>query len=107
MMYNPPHPGQLVKEEMSELGLSVRMLAKALDVSHSTVLRLINEQSNVSSEMAVRLSEVIGSSRQAWLAMQNAHDLWQARNRVNVSRLTRLHIPSDSFQDGIRKNGRN
>ncbi|MCZ4062701.1 hypothetical protein [Oxalobacter formigenes] len=55
----------------------------------------------------MRLSEVIGSSRQAWLAMQNAHDLWQARNRVNVSRLTRLHIPSDSFQDGIRKNGRN
>ena len=107
MMYNPPHPGQLVKEEMSELGLSVRMLAKALDVSHFTVSRLINEQSNVSSEMAVRLSEVIVSSRQVWLAMQNAHDLWLARNRVNVSRLTRLHVLSDSFQDGIRKNGRN
>lgn len=105
MMYNPPHPGQLIQEEMSELGLSIRALANALDVSHSTVQRLINEQSDVSSEMAVRLSEVIGSSPEAWLAMQDAYDLWHARKRVNVSRLTRLYTPSDNFQDGIRKNG--
>ncbi len=104
MMYNPPHPGQLIKEEMSEWGLSVRMPAKALDISHTTVQRLVNEQSDISSDMAVRLSEVIDSSPEAWLAMQNACDLRHARNRVNVSRLCRLYKPSTHFQDGIPEN---
>ncbi|BEN62502.1 hypothetical protein SMKC072_03240 [Serratia marcescens] len=63
-MHNPPRPGELIKETMETLNLSARALAKALDVAPSTVQRLISGKSDISPEMAIRLSIVIGSSEQ-------------------------------------------
>ncbi|RAX00357.1 MULTISPECIES: HigA family addiction module antitoxin [unclassified Photorhabdus] len=79
MMYNPPHPGILVKEAMETLNLSVRGLAKTLGVTPSTVQRLVVGKSDVSPEMALKLSVVIGSSLQVWMGMQIDYDLWQAK----------------------------
>ncbi|EOY5416499.1 HigA family addiction module antitoxin [Cronobacter turicensis] len=89
-MFNPPHPGRLVQESMEELGLSARALAKALDVAPSTVQRLLVGKSDVSPEMALRLSAVLGSSAHVWLGLQNEYDLWQARQSVDFSHLQRL-----------------
>ncbi|WP_411704347.1 HigA family addiction module antitoxin [Edaphovirga cremea] len=91
-MYNPPHPGELIKETMEALNMSARALSKALDVSPSTLQRLISCQSDVSPEMAIRLSIVIGSSEQLWMSMQDAYDLWHARQNIDTSRLTRLQL---------------
>ncbi|EPS2708795.1 HigA family addiction module antitoxin [Cronobacter turicensis] len=89
-MFNPPHPGRLVQESMEALGLSARALAKALDVAPSTVQRLLVGKSDVSPEMALRLSVVLGSSAHVWLGLQNEYDLWQARQSVDFSHLQRL-----------------
>ncbi|EPT7030479.1 HigA family addiction module antitoxin [Cronobacter malonaticus] len=89
-MFNPPHPGRLVQESMEALGLSARALAKALDVAPSTVQRLLVGKSDVSPEMALRLSAVLGSSPYVWLGMQNEYDLFQARQSVDFSHLQRL-----------------
>ncbi|ELY4480905.1 HigA family addiction module antidote protein [Cronobacter turicensis] len=89
-MFNPPHPGTLVQESMEALGLSARALAKALDVAPSTVQRLLVGKSDVSPEMALRLSAVLGSSAHVWLGLQNEYDLWQARQSVDFSHLQRL-----------------
>ncbi|WP_448178160.1 HigA family addiction module antitoxin [Serratia marcescens] len=89
-MHNPPHSGELIKETMETLNLSARALAKALDVAPSTVQRLISGKSDISPEMAIRLSIVIGSSEQVWMGMQDAYDLWQARQSIDVSKLRKL-----------------
>jgi addiction module HigA family antidote len=75
---------------MEALGLSARALAKALDVAPSTVQRLLVGKSDVSPEMALRLSAVLGSSAHVWLGLQNEYDLWQARQSVDFSHLQRL-----------------
>lgn len=89
-MFNPPHPGELIKETMETLNLSARGLAKALDVAPSTVQRLINGKSDISPEMAIRLSIVIGSSERFWMEMQDTYDLWHARQSIDVSKLRKL-----------------
>ena len=89
-LHTPPHPGELIKETMETLNLSARALAKALDVAPSTVQRLISGKSDISPEMAIRLSIVIGSSEQVWMGMQDAYDLWQARQSIDVSKLRKL-----------------
>ncbi|GAK25206.1 MULTISPECIES: HigA family addiction module antitoxin [Serratia] len=89
-MFNPPHPGELIKETMETLNLSARGLAKALDVAPSTVQRLINGKSDISPEMAIRLSIVIGSSERVWMEMQDTYDLWHARQSIDVSKLRKL-----------------
>ncbi len=89
-MFNPPHPGELIKETMETLNLSARGLAKALDVAPSTVQRLITGKSDISPEMAIRLSIVIGSSERVWMGMQDAYNLWHARQSIDVSKLRKL-----------------
>ena len=91
MMHNPPHPGVLIQETMEELGISARKLAQALDVAPSTVQRVLKQKAAVSPEMALRLSVVIGSSAQVWLGLQDAYDLWHAKENLDLSHLSKLN----------------
>ena len=89
-MHNPPHPGELIKETMEALDVSARKLALALDVAPSTVQRLISGKSDISPEMAIRLAAVIGSSERVWMGMQDAYDLWVARQHVDLKQVGKL-----------------
>lgn len=89
-MFNPPHPGAIVKESMESLELSINGFAKTLKVSPSTVQRLVNGKSSVSPEMALRLEAVIGSTASMWLRLQSSYDLWNVRKNVDVSTLQSL-----------------
>jgi len=92
-MYNPPHPGEFIREVYLEpLGVSFRVVAQKLKVSPSTFHRLVKGQSNVSSEMALRLSKTLGRTPESWLAMQDNYNLWQAKQRVNLEEVEKLVI---------------
>jgi addiction module HigA family antidote len=89
--FNPPHPGEYVKEDcIKPLNISISRAAEGLGVSRSTLSRLVNAQIGVSPEMAVRLSKAFGSTPEMWLRLQNAYDLAEARKgakNMNVKRL--------------------
>jgi antitoxin HigA-1 len=92
-MYNPPHPGEFIREVYLEpLNVSFRLVAEKLKVSPSTFHRLIKGQSNISSEMALRLSKTLGRTPESWLAMQDNYNLWQAKQRVNLDEVEKLGI---------------
>ena len=85
-MHNPPHPGEFIWDTYLEpFDISIRSLADSLGVAASTLNRLINGQSGVSPEMALRLSKSIGRSPESWLAMQHIYDLWIAKRRTDLS----------------------
>ncbi|MEN8255547.1 MAG: HigA family addiction module antitoxin [Verrucomicrobiota bacterium] len=87
-MYNPPHPGEFIEATyMEPFGLSCRFLATKLDVSASTLNRVLKRQSSVSPEMALRLSKALGRTPESWLAMQDAFNLWKVRKRVKLNRV--------------------
>nr|WP_297459161.1 HigA family addiction module antitoxin [uncultured Halomonas sp.] len=81
-MFNPPHPGELLREDVIEaLGLSVTEAARRLGMSRVAFSRVIHEHASISSDLAVRLEAAgVGTARH-WLALQSAHDLWQAQHR--------------------------
>ena len=92
-MHNPPHPGEFIEGVYLEpCGLSIRQVAKRLDVSASTLQRLIAGKSRVSPDMALRLSRVLGRSAESWLTLQDSHDLWQARQRLDLSALSPMEL---------------
>jgi addiction module HigA family antidote len=87
-MHNPPHPGEFIREVyLSELQMSIREVASKLQVSPSTFNRIVQERSRVTPEMALRLSRCLGRSAESWLAMQDAYDLWHARQQLDLSTL--------------------
>jgi addiction module HigA family antidote len=92
-MHNPPHPGEFISEVYLEpFGVSGRELAKQLDVSASTLSRVLSGASRVTPEMALRLSKAVGRSAESWLAMQDTHDLWVARQRLDLGRVHPLEL---------------
>jgi len=79
IMYNPPHPGEAIRELcINPLGLSVTRAAKGLGVSRKTLSALLNGRFGISPEMAIRLSKAFGGSPESWLVQQAQYDLWQA-----------------------------
>ncbi|VAW57957.1 Antitoxin HigA [hydrothermal vent metagenome] len=92
-MHNPPHPGEFIKGVYIEpFNISSRKVARSLKVSASTLNRLLNGKSNISPEMALRLSRVLGRTPESWLAMQDQYDLWQARKQVNLKDFKKLKL---------------
>ena len=92
-MFSPPHPGEFITEVYLEPhGISGRELAEKLDVAASTLSRILKGTSRVTPEMALRLSKALGRSPESWLAMQDAHDLWVARQHVNLKGVGKLKL---------------
>ena len=92
-MHNPPHPGQFIREiYISPFDLSVRKIADGLGVSPSTLNRVLNGESNISPEMALRLSKALGRSPESWLAMQDQYNLWHAKKNVNLKGVKKLKL---------------
>lgn len=95
MMHNPPHPGEFIEAVfLAPTGMSCRGLAKHLDVSASTVSRMIKGQSAITPDMALRLAKVLGRSAESWLLMQDQYALWQARKMSNLNHLQSIHSAS-------------
>lgn len=93
-MHNPPHPGEFIREVyLSELQMSVREVATRLKVAPSTLNRILQERSRVIPEMALRLSRCLGRSAESWLAMQDAYDLWHARQQLDLSGIKSVVVP--------------
>lgn len=92
-MHNPPHPGEFIYATyMEPFGLSCRYLAERLDVSPSTLNRVLKQQSGVSPEMALRLSKALGRSPESWLSMQDAYDLWNAKKSIKLSKVRKVKL---------------
>jgi addiction module HigA family antidote len=94
-MHNPPHPGEIIREEcLKPLGLSVTEAAAGLGVTRKALSELLNGHSGVSPEMAIRLSKAFGSSPETWLRLQMQYDLWQAQQRAASIHVERFAVPS-------------
>ena len=91
-MFNPPHPGEVLRDGVFEDGrISVTEAARQLGISRVQLSRLLNGLSGVSANMAIRLAMWLGGSPESWLRMQTDYDLWQRqqRGRPVVKRLKR------------------
>ena len=92
-MKNPVHPGRIVRHDCLEpLSLTVTDGAKVLGVTRQTLNNVIHGKSGISPVMAIRLSKAFGSTPEAWLRMQLAYDLAQARRDESKIKVRRLHL---------------
>ena len=100
-MKNPAHPGRLIRHTcLDPLGMSISEGATALGVARPTLSNLLNGKAGVSPDMAIRLEKAFGSTADAWLRMQAAYDLAQARqheSKINVKRVTKRPQPDRSL----------
>ena len=65
------HPGAIIREDyIIGLGLQQSELADALEVNKATLSRLVNERSDLTPELAIKLAQVLGGTAQSWMNLQ-------------------------------------
>jgi len=79
-MHNPAHPGEVLREYLPE-EVTVTEAAERLGITRQALSALLNGRAGVSADMALRLSEALGTSAEMWLSMQVAYDLWEAGHK--------------------------
>lgn len=70
----PVHPGAILRDWMSEDGLSANALAKALRVPHNRITAILAGTRAVSAETALRLARYFDTSADLWIGLQASHD---------------------------------
>ena len=74
----PVHPGEILRGELDELGLSANALSKELGVPVNRVTMILNGQRGVSADTALRLARYFGTTPQLWLNLQKTWELRRA-----------------------------
>ena len=93
----PVHPGEILGEELEELGLSANALAKALDVPTNRVTAILKGQRGITADTALRLSSYFGTTPQLWQNLQKAFELRVAEIESGKEIKERVH-PRDAAQ---------
>ena len=79
----PTHPGEILLQEFLEpMGLSQVELARRMGVPVQRVNTLINGKRDVTAETAILLSRVLKTSPEFWMNLQDARDLYEAREHL-------------------------
>ncbi len=60
----PVHPGEILREELGELGLSANALASALGVSAGRIAGILRERRGITADTALRLARFFGTTPQ-------------------------------------------
>lgn len=93
MSRKPSNPGALIRNViLPETGLSVSSLAERCGVARNTMSKVVNGRGDITGELAIRLSRVLGSTPRFWLAMQSKLNLWllEQKNGKIYSRMERV-----------------
>ena len=97
-MHNPTHPGEILREYMGDT--LVTQAARHLGVSRVTLSRLLNGNSGISADMALRLSDAFGTTPELWMNMQVQYDIWKASRgrRKKIGMFTQAALKRSNSQ---------
>lgn len=87
-MHNPPHLGHVLLEWIPE-NMTITSAAKVLKISHVSLSKILNANTNISAEMAIRLSQWLGTPSEVGLSMHVKYDWWQVgqKAKFHIERL--------------------
>ena len=88
----PIHPGELLRDELEEIGVSLNELGRALRVPMNRISAIINGKRAITVDTAMRLGRYFGTSAQMWLNLQSTYDLEVAEQEIRP-RIEREVLP--------------
>ena len=82
----PAHPGELLRDVViPATGRPKTEIARMLGISRQHLYDILAGRKPVTPETALRLGKLFGDGADVWWRMQAEHDLWKARQRVDLS----------------------
>jgi addiction module HigA family antidote len=82
MARTPIHPGEILGDELEEIGLSAKRLADVIEVPPNRLYQLLAGKRSMTADTALRLSRYFGMSADFWMNLQSAYELDLARQQI-------------------------
>lgn len=89
--FEPTHPGEVIRDELEDRGMSQRQLAKKMGMSYSVLNDIINGKRDISVEYAMMLEAALGIDADLWINMQTQYSKQMAkRDKGFLSKLENI-----------------
>jgi addiction module HigA family antidote len=82
MLMRAVHPGEVLKDELDELGVTPTEFARQIDVPPNRVSQIIAGKRAVTGDTALRLGHWFGTEPQFWLNLQSAYEIRIAEEKA-------------------------
>ena len=90
---DPIHPGEILADELDEIGMTAATLAEKLDVPKNRLYQIINKRRSITTDTAMRLSIFFGTTAEFWLNLQKSYELDVARQNLDKFKHIRPYEP--------------
>jgi len=87
----PVHPGEILKETLEDLVLSMNRLAQEIHVPANRIGAIVLGQRSITGETALRLGRYFGTTPAYWMNMQARYDLETARDEWESRIQSEIH----------------
>jgi len=84
MARTPTHPGEILAEELQELGVSPTELSRQLRVPANRISQIINGKRAITGDTALRFAHWFGTSPQFWMNLQALYDVRLAEQEAGT-----------------------
>lgn len=71
----PVHPGEILREELEELGMSAKAIARELGVPQNRISDILRGRRGITADTALRLARYFNTTPLLWLNLQKAYEL--------------------------------
>ena len=75
MTRTPIHPGEIIADEIAELGINATELARIIHVPANRISQIIASKRAITADTALRLGRWFGTGPNIWLNLQQAYEL--------------------------------
>ena len=74
-----PHPGEHLKEILDDLEMSMYAFAQHIGVPQNRITRIVNGDTGITVDTAMRLAKAFGMNVQFWLGLQSEFEIRKAK----------------------------
>lgn len=82
MTRTPIHPGEILADELEEIGVSSAALSRTLRVPPNRISQLVAGKRAITADTALRLARYFGTSADLWMNLQKTYELDLARKEA-------------------------
>ena len=90
MAREPIHPGEILADELEEIGISAAELSRQIDVPPNRISQILRGMCDVTADTALRLGQFFGTGPELWMNLQKAYELDKAKAEIGT-KIKKIH----------------
>ena len=84
------HPGEILADELGEIGITAAELSRQLAVPPNRISQILRGMRDITADTALRLGQFFGTGPELWMNLQKSYELDKARAEMG-SKINKIH----------------